>query len=79
MIGVVIGTGNDYISFQNTLPHFLFILVVLHVVQYLVNIFTFVFALFPWFWFPYQVFVLLVLFTFFLRQKIKVRSLFHIV
>ena len=59
MTGVVIGTGNDYISFQNTLPHFRFILVVLRVVQSLANISAFVFALFPWF-----CFVSLVLFCF---------------
>ena len=59
MTGVVIETGNDYISFQNTLPHFRFILVVIHVVQSLANISAFVFALFPWF-----CFVSLVLFCF---------------
>lgn len=69
MIGVVIGTGNDYISFQNTLPHFLFILVVLHVVQYLVNISAFVFALFPWLWFPYQVCVVGFIYFFFTSEN----------
>ena len=59
MTGVVIGTGNDYISFQNTLPQFRFILMVLRVVLSLAIISAFVFALFPWF-----CFVSLVLFCF---------------